>query len=344
MTRAFAGFGSDLIGPEARKDSGDVLLKLDDETLWSGFSAELADILTTWLSRAGRIGGESAANQLGINLSWDYLNPRVSDWARAYAGQLVTFVTQGTKERVRQIVTEALQSGAGWRTVREKLTGEFSWARAERIARTEVIRAHTQGALLGYEESGVVRGVQWLDGQNGACPACRELHQQTRRLGNVFYTDRFGDGHPPRHPNCRCAESPVTLEMTKHLPEDHPLRDNRRDSLAELTDTGLVAWLPQTINGRQIVVTGERKAHFLYSHPELRGLNLPELLEDGLANPTYVVTGDRKADELVYFFKRDDSWYRAIIALPRKPWQGASVIHFRGCGFNEVELSIKKAP
>ncbi len=343
LYRELNDFFLNLVEPEPTKDSGDVLIKLDDETLWQGFSEGLADILTEYFTGAGQVGVESAGRQLGISLSWDHLNPRVADWAGEYAGRLVTYVTRGTKDRVRQVVTEALQSGAGWRSVREQLADEFGRSRAERIARTEVIRAHTRGALLGYEESGVVRGVTWLDGQNGACPLCRDLHQQTRPLGEPFYMDRFGDGHAPRHPHCRCAESPITLEMAARLPADHPLRDNRRSSVDRLTDTGLVAWLDQTINGTPLVVTGERKAHILRQHPELRGRNFSEVLESGLARPDHVVVGDRKPNESLYFFKRDDHWYRAVIAMPSKPWQGASVIHFRGCSEREVEKAIKKA-
>lgn len=268
-------FFTTLAKPE-KKDIGDVLIKLGDETLWQGFSKGLAEILAEYLTGAARVGTDTAQAQTGITLSWEYLNPRVSEWAKEYAGRLITRVTDGIKEKARTVVTEALQTGAGWQTVREQLAGEFGLSRAERIARTEVIRAHTQGALQGYVDSGVVRGVKWLDGQNGACDDCHGLHNQTRKLGDVFYAAAFGDGHPPRHPNCRCAESPVTLDMVSRLPDEHPLKDNRRGSVAELTDRDTFT----EIGG--VKVTGEAKYHWRYRHETQFDMNRAEAMLPGL--------------------------------------------------------------
>lgn len=137
---------------------------------------------------------------------------------------------------VNRAVVEAVQAGQSWQTVRDGLADLFPRGRAERIARTEVIRAGAQGALAGYEESGTVRGVRWLDGQPGACPLCQELHNQVRPLGQPFYSDKFGDGLPPRHPHCRCAVAPITLDEVRRLPQNHPLRQDYRQGVQDITD------------------------------------------------------------------------------------------------------------
>jgi hypothetical protein len=87
------------------------------------------------------------------------------------------------------------------------------------------------------------------------------LHNKTVRLGEKFYIDpAFGDGLPPRHPHCRCAISPLTLDQVKYLPSDHPLRDNTRNRVQDLTDWQTTA----QING--FSVTGERRWHYIRRH------------------------------------------------------------------------------
>lgn len=240
---------------------GFVMGRLGDENWWTVFNAQLAAHLQRRLVDAARLGVVSAGRQLGISLDWQMLLPQVLNWAREHAGALVRQVSDNIRADIRQIVVDGLQSGVTWREMRERIQelGLPKW-RAERIARTEVITAHTQGARVGYEASGTVRGLRWLDGQVNACPLCRQLHNQTRRLGEPFYTGKFGNGLPPRHPHCRCAIAPVTLDEVKRLPADHPLRDNRRTSIAELTDRE--TWTE--VGG--VIVSGQARRHWQYRH------------------------------------------------------------------------------
>jgi len=82
----------------------------------------------------------------------------------------------------------------------------ISKARAEMIARTEVIRAHAEGALNGFETlsiDNVTPDVEFsavLDDK--LCPECEELNGQE-------YTIEEARGIVPVHPNCRCSWSPI---------------------------------------------------------------------------------------------------------------------------------------
>lgn len=86
-----------------------------------------------------------------------------------------------------RLAEPGLQAGESWRNIRERIQeiGLPKW-RAERIARTEVIRAHVEGAKAGYVANGIVRDLRWLDGQVEACPVCQELHEQVRKLNNAI--------------------------------------------------------------------------------------------------------------------------------------------------------------
>lgn len=252
---------------------GFILAMLDDKIWWEFWSAQLAERLQRAYLATAEKGKEFAERQLQMKISWNYLQPAVKAWASANAAALVAQIGQDVKERIRASVLDGMSSGKTVYQIRDEIAGlkddennaVFPEWRATRIARTEVIRAHSQGTAIGYEKSGVVRGMRWMDGQSGACPKCRALNKKMVRLGEKFYFDpKFGDGLPPRHPHCRCAISPVTVEQVKDLPADHPLRDDRRNSVEELTDRDTYT----EING--VRVTGERKRHWERRHPETK--------------------------------------------------------------------------
>ena len=252
---------------------GFILATLDDSLWWEFWSAQLAEKLQSSYLATAEKGKEFVERQLKMKVSWNYLQPAVKEWASANAAALVSQVGRDVKESIRGSVLDGISSGKTVYQIRDEIAGlkddennaVFPEWRATRIARTEVIRAHSQGAAIGYEKSGVVRGMRWMDGQSGACPKCRELNNKVVKLGEKFYFDpKFGDGLPPRHPHCRCAISPVTVNQAKDLPADHPLRDDKRNSVEELTDRDTYT----EISG--VRVTGERKRHWELRHPETK--------------------------------------------------------------------------
>lgn len=132
------------------------------------------------------------------------------------------------------------------------------------------------------------------------CWRCEALDDQMVPLGQPFYEDTFGDGLPPRHPNCRCAVAPVTLEQVKQLPEDHPLRNNYRESIAALTDRETYTEI-----GRY-VITGQARRHWTLRHERhmnvaLAERELPEILSRGQL--TTRIKTDRKTGQIRELFQ-----------------------------------------
>lgn len=290
---------------------GFVMGRLGNENWWTVFNAQLAGKLQQRLIDAAQLGVASAGRQLDISLDWQMLLPQVLSWAREHAGALVSQVSDNIRTDIRQIVINGLQTGQSWREMRERIQelGLPKW-RAERIARTEVIAAHAHGAQAGYEASGTVRGMRWLDGQVEACPLCRQLHNQVRRLGEPFYMGKFGDGLPPRHPHCRCAIAPVTLDEVKRLSENHPLRDNRRASVAELTDRE--TWTE--ISGARI--TGERRRHWQHKHPDITSADEQEVFPRIIVEPTHVQPDRKEKNVAVHYFRdKQNRWWKVPIAV-----------------------------
>ena len=329
LMRWFAELLNDLTGVEKlAKDEplpGFILARLNDQVLWRTWSERLVELLTGGILSALRLGSQSAARQLQIKLSWDYIQPAALEWARQNAGKLVSGILPDIQMGISQIVTAGLGEGKTTYQIRDEIAGlrdnaeqtVFPEWRATRIARTEVIRAHSQGAKLGYQESGVVRGMRWLDGQTGACPKCRELHNKVVRLGEKFYLDpKFGDGLPPRHPHCRCAVAPVTLDQVKYLPVDHPLRENRRNSIEEITDIQAYT----EIGG--VRVTGERLRHAKFGHPEVK--DFIGNIEQAILNPTFFKDRGELRDYYLDLKQRSPSgrnlYLKAVVKMDDNPF------------------------
>ncbi len=118
------------------------------------------------------------------------------------------------RDTLINIITNGLKDGKSIPEIRGAIQADFdniSKTQAQRITRTEVLRASTEATLDAYEQSGVVEGKQWLTA--GASDECADYEGQIESLDGNFYGDTtdFADGDPPLHPNCRCVLLPVLI-------------------------------------------------------------------------------------------------------------------------------------
>lgn len=117
-------------------------------------------------------------------------------------------VTEDMAVRMSRVLTDGLARGANPNEIAELLTKELNLSkeRARTIARTEVIRAHSEGQLdalekLGISDVGVM--VEWSTAKDKrVCPKCKPLNGVTLPVSKAR-------GLIPRHPNCRCAWIPA---------------------------------------------------------------------------------------------------------------------------------------
>ena len=189
-----------------------------------------------------------------IGYGFDYTSPDAVRWADARAGMLISEWGRMSREALRALIVRAfedgipprklarliIQSGLGL-TERQALAVERRRAqlladgivegqadrlvdkysaqllrqRAETIARTEIITAHTQGAQAAWTDAideGLLdrdtsRQVWITDADERTCEVCAALDDVEAKLGEVFVDDPdlgpiYG---PPAHPNCRCS-------------------------------------------------------------------------------------------------------------------------------------------
>jgi SPP1 gp7 family putative phage head morphogenesis protein len=117
-------------------------------------------------------------------------------------------VTADMATRMTRTLADGLVRGQSPRDLARDLAEDvdIGLGRAERIARTEISRAHADGQLVALEDLGVEElGVQveWVaTPDERLCPECAVLD------GKVFSLDE-ARGMLPLHPNCRCAWAPA---------------------------------------------------------------------------------------------------------------------------------------
>lgn len=149
---------------------------------------------------------QDAGDVLGVDLAFDLANPRVQAVLDTLAEQVVAIVDT-TRDEIRALIGR--QAAEGWSM--EQLADEIARLaetsaprRALLIARTESATAYTRGALLAYQESGVVAEIEWLLGPE-PCDICTPLGGTRVALGATF-----ADGvMVPAHPNCTCSIAPI---------------------------------------------------------------------------------------------------------------------------------------
>jgi len=142
-----------------------------------------------------------------------FARPETVEKAKLLAGRVFTElegVSGDMATRMSRTLTDGLVQGQNPVTISRTLRTDLQLGavRAERIARTEIVRAHAEGQLdaleqLEVEQIGVM--VEWdTAGDSRVCPLCRPLD------GMVLKT-KESHGMIPRHPNCRCAFLPANV-------------------------------------------------------------------------------------------------------------------------------------
>lgn len=123
-------------------------------------------------------------------------NQRALEWLRTRMGWAAVTISQETENILSAILQAGFEQGLGIdqiaRQIRDSLA--FSDVRAQRIARTEILSANSQGALEGYKDSGVVSKVEFYTAKDErTCEYCMNYHEEVFTLGEEIPI--------PLHPN-----------------------------------------------------------------------------------------------------------------------------------------------
>lgn len=186
-----------------------------------GVAARSGVIITTAVPRAVDLGGLAAADLLrsqlppgesGLVTGWDRVDPRsveaiVNRTAQRITASTLPLSTDG-QAAIRHYLVRGIAVGDNPRAVARRMVRgtqtlfEGGYARAERIARTEMMDAHrAANQATNLANSDITDGWEWVAtlGRR-TCSACWSMH------GQRFPATTPG---PQGHPNCRCTAVPA---------------------------------------------------------------------------------------------------------------------------------------
>lgn len=124
-------------------------------------------------------------------------------------------ITQSTRDMIKAQVETAITDGLTMDELAKQLVEShaFSASRAMMIARTEVAKATSQGAMDGYRlaksEYGVNVKKRWVTAGDEDVDSAQCKPNEEAGVLDLDAAFPSGDDAPPAHPNCRCAIAPV---------------------------------------------------------------------------------------------------------------------------------------
>lgn len=229
LASAFASLTDELPDFDEDADAADGAPDVDkliapEASFWKVFVAALLPGLVKWLTSMAQLGVDEVhdpeeGSPIGAlppdvvaGVSWDLANDVARDWAQKHAGDLVTGITDVTRDRIRTALAGSIQKGEAMPDLVQRINDIIGdKQRAEVIAQTESTNAYSQGNEIAWDAADVW-GSQWFTAQDEiVCETCGPLAGQIRPMGEAFiHPDTKEEiNAPAAHPRCRCYRQPV---------------------------------------------------------------------------------------------------------------------------------------
>lgn len=194
---------TDATKAKSSDEMADDILKSIKFEEWDIVADKLADDLGgAFEQTAGIVLGQL---KIEDQTAFDLVNEASIEYAAETGAELVTSITETTRERLRKIISDAIENADGVKELKAAIMASeaFGDTRAELIARTEIGNAHMAGALEGAKDSGLTLLKSSLRGsEEFECDIC-EGNEADGELG-LDEDFSSGDDAPLFHPNCEC--------------------------------------------------------------------------------------------------------------------------------------------
>jgi len=153
---------------------------------------------------------EKLADRNIINIS-----PEVLNFLDEYNFDLIKGMNDDLANKLRDTLKRGMLDGDNKKETISKIKDIFNVTkeRAKTIARTETVRAYSQGQQVAAQNAGIDLVKYWLPvNDNRTSDACRRLGHKYDREHAIGIDKQFRDDgsgwsgiSSPQHPNCRCS-------------------------------------------------------------------------------------------------------------------------------------------
>jgi len=155
-------------------------------------------------------------DRLGLGIEFDVSNPAVQAWIDKKTFKFANEVNKETLVELRGELRAAMSTGEGIKEAEKRVERVFGMARGhrtERIARTEIISAHNNGAMAAYEQSEVVEKKEWISSRDTEVRDSHQIDGEPALLDKPFSNGLMYPGDPAGAAgdviNCRCTISGI---------------------------------------------------------------------------------------------------------------------------------------
>lgn len=183
---------------------------------WGTEGTRLAAIISTYWMESAKEGWSAANGVYQLGISFDLIREEMLEWIENEGADLVTNITETTKEGLRSTITKGIEEGEGIPEIASRVSNVFEVAATSRsftIARTETHNSMARGSFLTYKAANVEKK-EWIATQDS-----RTRSKHSKMDGEIVGMDEeFSNGlmHPGDSKgrtdeviNCRCALAPV---------------------------------------------------------------------------------------------------------------------------------------
>ncbi len=192
--------------------------------------SNLRAVLSTPLEQTFIESANEMMKETGFNgVSTDLINEGASRWSREYIPRTVDGMINTRLNNATNLVSRYYDGDFDRRGLIERLSRDYSPAKAEQIAITESTRAANEGqrpVIEELESNGVVmRGIWRTVRDRRVCPVCEPLNGlQSETVGFETRFENNGKSYdrPPAHVGCRCLVSFEYVEEEVETPPATP--------------------------------------------------------------------------------------------------------------------------
>jgi len=191
---------------KSRKDDLIRIMFVGNDDHIHQIESETDDALTVSMARGGADTFRQLADKLDAGAEFSTGTERAVNWINQNGLDSAKKINDTVKEEMRGIISAGVDEGKSIAEIADDLSEltDTPVNRAERIARTEVLKGYEEGSLEGARQSGVVVGKSWLTaGDDLVDETCLSAESDGVIPLNATFSN--GSSAPPEHPNCRCS-------------------------------------------------------------------------------------------------------------------------------------------